>query len=206
MQWIAMLTMLIDHIGVVYFPEQLWLRMIGRIAFPLYIYLMVLGYKRTRNYRNYVIRVALLAAVSQPMYQWAFDTTRLNVIITLLVGLLLFKLLDTAAKKPMIQGASVIITLLVVEWFAFDYGAYGIALMLIYRYASQEKLMLYHSLLEFLYLLVWKIQIFSLIVTLCISYKPQWLNKVDHIKVPRILWRSFYPLHLCLIASFRYIF
>lgn len=206
MQWIAMLTMLIDHIGYVFFPEHTWLRMIGRIAFPLYVYTMVLGYTRTRNYRMYVIRVALLAAISQPLYQWAFDTHRLNVIITLLVGLLLFKLLDTFAHKPITQRILTIITLLAAEWFALDYGAYGIALMLLFRYVSRERLMLYHGLLEFLYLLVWNIQFISLIVTFFISYQPQWLKKADQIKVPRWLWRSFYPLHLCIISSFRYIF
>lgn len=178
MQWIAMLTMLIDHIGIVYFPEQTWLRVIGRIAFPLYAYLMVIGYKRTRNYRKYVFRVAVLAAISQPAYQWAFDTNRLNIVVTLLLGLLLFKLLDTANRKPMIQGALVIVTLLAAEWFSLDYGAYGIALMLLLRYVSKEKLMLYHGLLEFLYLLVWSIQFFSLIVTYIISYQPQWLKKL----------------------------
>jgi len=206
MQWIAMLTMLIDHIGIVYFPEQTWLRVIGRIAFPLYAYLMVIGYKRTRNYRKYVFRVAVLAAISQPAYQWAFNTNRLNIVVTLLLGLLLFKLLDISNRKPMIQGALVIVTLLAAEWFSLDYGAYGIALMLLLRYVSKEKLMLYHGMLEFLYLLVWSIQFYSLIVTYVISYQPQWLKKADRIHVPRWLWRSFYPLHLCIIASFRYIF
>jgi len=204
MQWIAMLTMLIDHIGAVFFPDQQWLRIIGRIAFPLYAYLMVIGYQRTRSYTKYVLRVALLAAISQPMYQWAFDTKHFNIIVTLLVGLILFKLMDAAAKNTIIQCLGVITALFAAEWFSLDYGAYGLALMLIFRYASRERMVLYHGLLELLYLLVWGIQFFSLIVTCFISFLPNWVKKVDQINVPRWLWRSFYPLHLLIIAIISY--
>lgn len=206
MQWIAMLTMLIDHIGVVFFPEQIWLRIIGRIAFPIYAYLVVVGYQRTRSYRNYIIRVALLALIAQPAYQWAFDTTHLNIIVTLFVGLVLFKLLDYTAKHRIVQILLVLGTVAAADYFSFDYGAYGILLMLLFRYIRKEKLFLYHALLELVFLLVWGIQFFSLIVTYMISYQANILTKADAVKVPRWLWRSFYPLHLFTLALIKYMY
>lgn len=204
MQWIAMLTMLIDHIGVVFFPDQIWLRIIGRIAFPIYAYLVVVGYQRTRSYRNYLIRIALLALIAQPAYQWAFDTTHLNIIVTLFTALVLFKLLDYTAKHRIVQVLLALGTIAAAQYFSFDYGAYGILLMLLFRYIQKEKLFLYHALLELVFLLVWGIQFFSLIVTYMISYQANILTKADAVKVPRWLWRSFYPLHLFILALIKY--
>lgn len=206
MQWIAMLTMLIDHLGVVFFPDQIWLRIIGRIAFPLYAYLIVIGYQRTRNYRNYLIRLGLLAIISQPVYQWAFDTTQLNVIVTLFVGLLLLKLLDITQNNKPLQLAIAAAVIMLSLFVSLDYGAYGIALMLIFRYVKKEQLLLYHALLELLFLLVWGIQFFSLIVTYFISFQSNSLAKVERLQVPRWLWRSFYPLHLLILALLQYTF
>lgn len=206
MQWVAMLTMLIDHIGVVFFPDQLWLRLIGRIAFPLYAYLIVIGYHRTRSYRNYVIRLSLLAIISQPVYQWAFDTTQLNVIVTLLVGLLLLKVLDMTAKSVPLQVIIAIAVIAISSFVSLDYGAYGIILMLIFRYIRKEQLFLYHAILEIPFLFVWGVQFISLISTYFISYQQQIVQKLDSISVPRWLWRSFYPLHLLILAYINYTF
>lgn len=206
MQWIAMLTMLIDHIGVVFYPDQLWLRIIGRIAFPLYAYLIVVGYQRTRSYRNYIIRLGLLAIIAQPAYQWAFHTTGLNVIITLFIGLVLLKLLDLTVKYRLVQLLIVLITLVGSTFFELDYGAYGIVLMLIFRYAQKDKLMLFHALLELGFLLIWGYQFISLIVTYFISQQEKLLAKADTIGVPRWLWRCFYPLHLYILALINYSF
>jgi len=203
MQWIAMLTMLIDHIGAAFYPDQAWFRIVGRIAFPLYVYFLVAGYMHTRNFKRYVLRLAVLAVISQPFYQWAFDTRSLNIIVTLLAGLLLFKLLDTV-RQPIVQGLAIIVSVLAAEWLSFDYGAYGIALMLIYRYFQKNKLLLAHSVLELIFLVVWGLQFFSLVVTLFISTQHRIVSLLERARAPKWLWRSFYALHLCIIAIIRF--
>ena len=35
LKWIAVLTMVIDHVGAILFPDQIWMRVIGRVAFPI---------------------------------------------------------------------------------------------------------------------------------------------------------------------------
>ena len=66
-KWIGILTMTIDHIGYFLFPGLIWMRMIGRIAFPCFLYSTVEGTARTSNYRSYIIRLFLLGVLSMPV-------------------------------------------------------------------------------------------------------------------------------------------
>lgn len=46
---VAVVSMIIDHVGFVFFPEMIIFQIIGRLSFPLYAYLIALGYSRTKN-------------------------------------------------------------------------------------------------------------------------------------------------------------
>lgn len=65
---IAMITMLIDHSGKMLFPQYPIMRVIGRIAFPLYAYCIAVGCVYTHNPLRYFKRIVLLALISQPIY------------------------------------------------------------------------------------------------------------------------------------------
>lgn len=65
---IAMVTMLIDHCGKMLFPQYRIMRIIGRIAFPIYAYCLAAGCVYTRNPLKYFKRIVLLALISQPFY------------------------------------------------------------------------------------------------------------------------------------------
>ena len=54
---IAMACMLVDHTGAVLFPQYIQLRMIGRLSFPIYCFLLVEGAVHTKNIRRYEIRL-----------------------------------------------------------------------------------------------------------------------------------------------------
>ncbi len=47
--------MLIDHLGAVLFPEVIILRMIGRLSFPIFAYLIAIGYSKTNSVFKYLI-------------------------------------------------------------------------------------------------------------------------------------------------------
>ncbi|MFD0959823.1 TraX family protein [Paenibacillus chungangensis] len=207
MQFLAMLTMLIDHIGAVWYPsDPLW-RIIGRLAMPLYIYAMVIGYKRTRNMNRYFLRVGLLALLSQLPYQWAFHITQINVIATLFVCLLALRLLDRYKDSPALQFLIAGAAFIPLEALPFDYGGYALLLMLIYRYAPSSLALLMHAGLELLSIFTGgvSLQPFSLLGTGLIFYMPQLLIRMDRIRMPRWIWRSFYPAHLIAIAALQQI-
>ncbi|MEC6748933.1 TraX family protein [Marinilactibacillus sp. XAAS-LB27] len=66
-KWIGIITMTIDHAGAFLFPQYLWLRLIGRIAFPCFLYSTVEGTLRTRDYKKYITRLLLLGVISMPI-------------------------------------------------------------------------------------------------------------------------------------------
>lgn len=62
---IAMLTMLLDHVGQVFFLNMIIFPIVGRLALPLFAWGIVNGYKKTRNFKMYSLRILILAIVSQ---------------------------------------------------------------------------------------------------------------------------------------------
>ena len=70
---LALVFMFVDHSGKVLFNNMTEMRTIGRIAFPLYVWGMVVGFARTRDAGKYVIRVLQVWIISQPLYLFALD-------------------------------------------------------------------------------------------------------------------------------------
>ena len=117
LKMIAVVTMLIDHIGAVlvesmvskYNSYVLWnvdmvLRGIGRLAFPLFCFFIVEGFHYTHDRKKYAIRLGIFAIISEVPFDLAFDKTFFapydnSVMITLLLGLLAIWSLDTLFKK-----------------------------------------------------------------------------------------------------------
>ena len=79
MKLIAVFSMLTDHIGYFLFPRfasqdvYLAMRAVGRIAFPIYCYLIVNGYEKTRDVKRYLSRLLLFALISQIPFVLLFD-------------------------------------------------------------------------------------------------------------------------------------
>lgn len=92
---IAIVSMLIDHIGGTFFPEVGIFRWAGRLAFPIFCYCLTVGLMYTRDIRRYLGRLALFAVVSQPFFVLAFhphnfweELTSWNIFVTLFFSLL----------------------------------------------------------------------------------------------------------------------
>lgn len=132
LKMIALVTMVIDHVGAVFFPEIIWLRYIGRISMPIYAFLLVQGYQHTRDFKRYVIRMAVFAVVSEVPYDLLFHGTWLefggqNILFTLLTALLVMRLLDASAKSRNIFLFIGALALIIAPYFLhFSYGIYGI--------------------------------------------------------------------------------
>ena len=96
---IAMATMLIDHAGFLLFPQYPILRWIGRMAFPIFIFLLIEGYFHTHSKPQYFLRLVLFALLSQMPFglvfrQDPFCLTYLNTLFTLSIGFLVVWIID----------------------------------------------------------------------------------------------------------------
>lgn len=212
MQLLAIVTMLIDHVGLIFFPDSPGWRIVGRIAFPIYAYFITVGYRMTSSRPKYLLRLAMLAVIAQVPYMLAFDTTHYNVIFTLLASALVLLAIDglLASRLPRAVRWLAIVPLtlaaaLFMTELPFDYNAYGLLLILIYRYSDKGRTVLLHLLLNALYYVLsgpdWGIQMFSLVPTLLLVYGAELRAELNRVRVPRWLWRAFYPAHLAALAA-----
>lgn len=201
MQIIAMLTMLIDHIGYIFFPEEITWRYIGRIAFPIYCYGLVQGHIHTSSRPKYLVRLLIIAILAQVPYNLALDPGGWNVVFTLWLSAIVLLILD---KLPTLWlGIPVVIAaVLLMDYFPFDYNAYGLLLVLIFRYAKSYWLVGAHLLLNLFYLFYyfWMVQMLSILPTLVIALAPALWGYLERKRVPRWIWWSFYPAHLLMLA------
>ena len=86
---LALVLMFIDHAGKVLFNNMQEMRILGRIAFPLYVWCMIVGFYYTRSVWKYMLRILITGLISQPLYVVALnhEWTEPNIFLTLLLGL-----------------------------------------------------------------------------------------------------------------------
>ena len=89
-KWIALVFMMIDHSGKMLFPNVPEMRMLGRIAFPLYCWALVVGCEYTGSMPRYLLRILLTGVISQPLYMAALNHTwqEPSVFLTLFLAVL----------------------------------------------------------------------------------------------------------------------
>lgn len=200
-EWVALLTMLIDHVGYTFFPdEEIW-RIIGRVAFPLYAFLMAFGIERTKNKKRYLQRLFLIACISQIPFSLLFDSFRLNAVFTLLFAALTIYGYEKYKKgKEYIIMAGIFLAALISPYM--DYGLYGILLCLTYYLLKNLPLMILivHSSLNILHSILlndsmFDLQFYSLAGSVFILFSKYF----PRVQIFRGFYRSFYPLHLIII-------
>ena len=127
---LSCISMLIDHIGAVFYPDSALFRIIGRLAMPIYAYFIANGYKYTSDVRSYIKRIALTALLSQIPFMLLFNTKSLNVCCTWLFSLLIIYAIDKQNYRILIIATITLILLLFT--ISMDYSFYGIGIPLIF--------------------------------------------------------------------------
>ncbi|WP_368086714.1 TraX family protein [Paenibacillus sp. NFR01] len=190
--------------GYIFFPRDLVWREIGRIAFPLYCYALVLAHQHTSSRSRHLVRLLLIALLSQIPYNLALDPAGWNVVFSLLLSGAVLLLLDKY-RSPWIAVPVILGALVLMDRLPFDYNAYGLLLVLIFRYLRPKWLVPAHFALNLIFLFYygWLVQLLSIIPTIFIAYTPALWRKIEGVRAPRLLWRSFYPVHLTILAVWK---
>lgn len=135
---IAIVCMIVDHAGVRIFPDVQELRIIGRIAFPLYLWCMVVGACYTRAPIKYALRLLIAGIVSQPFYMLGLNHRwdQLNIMFTLLLGYI--GIVGIRENRCGSRYWAPLLALLTTEIFTVDYGLNGVLLAML-LYLVREK-------------------------------------------------------------------
>lgn len=168
---IAIITMLIDHVGATVMEKivmssetykatetayriMIGMRSIGRIAFPIFCFLLVEGFLHTSNIKKYIIRLFSFALISEIPFDFAFNNkiiefTHQNVFFTLLIGVLAMwaisycknRFKDDRVKYIGSAVAIFIISSAIAEFIRCDYGAIGIAVIILMYILREYKVL-----------------------------------------------------------------
>jgi hypothetical protein len=201
---LAMLTMTLDHIGVQMFPGVLWLRIVGRLAFPIYAYMIAEGCAHTRNRRKYLLQMAGLALLCQLVYFFAMGSLFQCILVTFTLSILLIYSCDTGSR-PLTALALLGVAFVTVALprllpgtdFAIDYGFFGV-LVPVAAYLGKthrEKLLFTAGALVALAWSVGDIQWYSLVALLPLALYGGQRGK----RRMKWLFYLYYPLHLAAI-------
>ena len=138
---LAMTFMLMDHMWATVVPGNLWLNCVGRLAFPMFAFMLVEGYHRSRSVRKYMLRLLVFAIVSEPPFDLMVSGILLypfyqNVMWTLLLGLGTIYLIDRLIgdRQSLIRllaaFAAVVVSAVLATLLMLDYYGYGIMTVL----------------------------------------------------------------------------
>lgn len=241
---IACITMLIDHIGATLVlmlfmrshidsPDYIWLeclyrgmRILGRIAFPIYCFLLVEGAYRTHSPKKYALRLFIGMLLSEIPFDLAFSSTWLtwewkpvtfllgfntkfnSVMVTLLLGF--FMVLAMKRTKGFWKAAVILPFYLLAELLYTDYGGQGILLIAIFaltRGLEKERLLQVIACAVVLGsgMKTWQIfgiwintEVFALLaLPLIFRYDGR---KITNSKAVQWGFYLFYPVHILILA------
>ena len=229
----AMIFMLCDHLWGTVIPGNDWLTCIGRIALPIYAFLLVEGYFHTKNLKKYFLRLLIFAVISEIPFNLAlgsrlFYPVHQNVLWTFLISLLLICLNEKAKKKGKLwlriltAAASVALGFILGLVTMADYNYAGIFTVLVFYFFRGKKWWCYLGQLILLYYINNEIlagyvqeiflfgrtfsfhrQLFALIALI-----PIWLYRGKqgfHNKALQYTYYAFYPAHLLILGIIKLI-
>lgn len=156
---LAMIFMVIDHLGQVILKNGIILNapysmftdaqfdilmsavnvchILGRVAFPIFCFLLVEGFFHTQNLKKYSLNLGVFALISEPVYDLAcvgtlFSLEQQNVLFTLLLGLILLTIIKRFNKNVIFSFVTIAIGTYISYVWKLDGWYYGIALISVF--------------------------------------------------------------------------
>lgn len=208
-KWIAIIAMAVDHVGLILFPDLTVLRMVGRVALPLFGFILIHNYRFfTTDKKKYIVRLWVFAAISQPFFYYIVYPS-LNIFFLLALALTVIHLTENtmgrAFNRPVenITGFMIVSLALVISSF-INYGVFGFALLL-FMYLSFSKweyaFFVFLSIALMNFSLTHVSYVFSGFIFYPIIYfSGQLVPSIKRMKP--LFFYIFYPAHLLIIALF----
>ena len=139
---IAAASMTADHVGYMLFPKLRILRIVGRLALPVFAYLIAEGMRHTRSPLRYFLRLLLFGAACQAVYTVATRDFYMNILVTFSLSVLIMipiRLMRDAEEKNgpdanrravylSVSAAAVAGAFLLCRFVTVDYGFWGVIL------------------------------------------------------------------------------
>jgi len=125
---IACVSMMFSHIGFIFWLESPWWQILGRIAFPLFAFMIANGARHSSNAWKYLARLLIFAVLIQYPYSIFLANKYLNICFTLGLGLAAIMVWQSNLQLPL-RLAAVLAACLVAELLNAEYGWYGIMMM-----------------------------------------------------------------------------
>ena len=228
----AMLFMLCDHLWGTVVPGSDWLTCIGRIAFPIFAFMIVEGYFHTSNLKKYIKRLLIFAVISEIPFNLAlgsrlFYPIHQNVLWSFLISIGLIhwneKTKEKAIWKRVLVAISSVLIAYIVGIITFvDFYNAGILTVLVFYFFRQRKwwsyigqfVCLYYINVEMLGGLVYEIPMFDGIFYLhrqglaLLALIPIWFyhgKQGYHSKALQRVYYWFYPVHLLILGLLKMI-
>lgn len=210
---LALVAMTLDHIGVQLFPQMTILRIIGRLSFPIFAYMIAEGCTYTRNRWTYLGKMAALALLCQAVYFFAMGSLYMCVLVTFSLSILLIYAIDYGRSRGGIHWAVTILAALgavglceVLPWllsgtdYCIDYGIWGV-LLPVFAYlgvSRKDKFALMSACLILLSRTLGGTQWFCLLSLIPLYFYDGTRGK----KKMKHLFYIYYPVHLVVIYGF----
>lgn len=198
LKMIAIITMLIDHVGAVLFPQYWILRVIGRMSYPIFAYTLVEGFFHTRDVKKYLTRLGIAALFSEIPFDLAFfgrpiEWGHQNVFFTLFFGVfLLYAVTNLQTNYEKIF--CVIVIFVTCVFLRTDYSSMGL-LMICCFYRFREQKLLRNLVIGVINVfLMGGLQMFATIALLPIA-----LHNGQQGRKGKWFFYGFYPIHLLVI-------
>lgn len=202
---LALFTMTIDHVGVILYPHMLILRIIGRLAFPIFAYMIAEGFRHTKNPKHYFCFIFILGLLLQIIYFFFTHSLYQSVLISFSFSISLMYLTHLTIKKKIsivflpltfltVYFISEVMPKLTKSDFEIDYGFFGIILPVLVFISTNYflKLVFLSFGLILLSISIGGIQWYSLLSVLPLAFYNRKRGRLS------IKWffYIYYPLHL----------
>ena len=207
---IAVFCMICDHIRYIdyesAFFNNTYTKILGRIAFPIFAFMIAEGYSHTKNVKKYIQRLGIFAIISQIpflMFIWGCGITEkfeLNVIFTMFIGVCSLLIYDKVGNK-LLKVVGMVALCVLAQLLKTDYGALGVLAIIIFYVLKNTKFIKYLLFLAF-FVFKYKISLIALpyIIGYVFSIIPLlfYNEKLGKFKL-KYFFYIFYPLHMVVI-------